>query len=101
MAIVTQQVAAFTETPSSVCILQYDYDDVSLLVTAVRCINPTSQPLYAWVARLSNYNVNYESTFPAGQTTEFPVGNGANNRLQLSIEERGITGVEYRLRYPA
>lgn len=81
--------------------MQYDYDDAALLVTAIRCINPTSQPAYGFAARITNLNVNYEATFPANQTTEFPVGNGANNRLQIVITERGITGVEYRLRYPA
>jgi hypothetical protein len=101
LAIITQQVAQFTETPSSVCTLQYDYDDVSLLVTAIRCINNTTQTCWGFVGRITNLNVNYETTFSAGQTTEIPVGNGQNTRLQLESTPRGFTGVEYRLRYPA
>jgi hypothetical protein len=82
--------------------MQYDYDDVSLLLTAIRCINNTSKPAYGWAARETNYNVNYEATFPANQTTEFPINNGVNNRLQLVIDAPGrVHGVEYRLRYPA
>lgn len=102
MATQTKPSAEFTDTDGTTCMFEYDYDDVSFLVIAVRCINNTTQSAYGWVARSTNYNVNYSSTFPPLTNTEFSVSQGAANRLQLTVTPSGkLDGIEVSYRFPA
>lgn len=103
MSTVTKNIADFIEPgTANHCVFQYDYDDGTLRVLAFRCINDTGLPAYGWVARANNFNVNYSATFPANTTTEYPVGQGAANRLQLTLLPNGkLDGVEKEMRYPA
>lgn len=103
MATRTRVLANFTDpTDGSVCTFEYDYDDVTLRMLTFRCINNCPFPAHGWAARASNLNVNYQGTFPAHQTTTFSVGQGAANRLKMTLTSNGrLDGVEYRLEYPA
>jgi hypothetical protein len=69
-----------------------EYDDVSMLVTGLRCENTTEQPGYGWVARDTENIYRYDSVWPANQTwrievpvepeeASIPVVLGPKNRL--------------------
>jgi hypothetical protein len=76
-----------------------DYDDVTLYITAFRCINGSTQNAYGRATRLSN-GKTYERVFPPGTITVVIPTNAAN-RLALFLNPNGkLDGVEYHLSFP-
>ena len=77
-------------------VFEIEYDDVSFLVTRLRCLNTSAFPIFGQVERITHTGPVYQTTFAANQTTEIPVSSGANQRLQLSVGTGGkLDGVEY------
>lgn len=98
MATVTRNLAYFGE---SVVIFEIDYNDVSLLLLAVRCINNSAEPAYGKAYHLATGRM-YDSYFPANQTTFLPIPTGPQTRMQVSVDARGrVDGVDYTLVWPA
>jgi hypothetical protein len=75
-------------------VFQYDYDDVSLRIVAIRCINGSAAPAWGRATQINadgtlNTSRTYATTFPANQTTVINVPTGASQRLQLFVNATG------------
>ena len=80
---------------------EYDYDDATLRLTALRCVNNTSQAAYGKATQTSNGRT-HERTFGADQTTAVAIPTGAAQRLQLVLGSNGkLDGVSIETRWPA
>jgi hypothetical protein len=80
--------------------LEFDWDDQTLYLRAIRCVNNTGQDAYVWAQSTSNGRT-YESTVGQG-LTEVSVGAQQAQRLQLSTTPSGkLDGVEWEFRFPA
>lgn len=98
MAIITRQLARMG---GGVCIFEFDYDDVELLIAAIRCINNGDYPAWGMATCLAT-DKTYDATFPANKTTEISLPTSISDRLDITIREDGkIDGVDYRVKYPA
>lgn len=98
MATVTKNLAYFAGTSVE---FQIDYDNASLLLLAVRCINNSAEAAYGKARHLGTGRV-YDSYFPANQTTFLPIPTGPQTRMQVTVDARGrVDGVDYTLMYPA
>lgn len=101
MAIVTREQGRIIED-SGVAILEYDYDDVSLLLRAIRVRNTT--PLVVEVTAVKTTDPNagrtVSRTYPANATTVQNIGTGAAARINITIDSRGrMDGVETAMRF--
>lgn len=78
-----------------------DYDDALLRLTALRCINNSTELAWGRVTNLQT-NRSYEQTFAANQTTEISIPGNAAQRLNISIDANGrIDGCDYFFMWPA
>lgn len=108
MAIVTKTIAVLPWDETTTALLQIDYDDVSLRVTAVRVINPAPRGLIVTAGRTDGRRTytatapGADDAHPTGQTTTVTVPTGAAQRLQLVVDERGrLDGIEYSTQWAA
>lgn len=98
MAVVTKQLAAFD---NGNVVLEFDYDDATLLLRAVRCINNSAQPCAYSATHLATGR-SASGTFAAGRTASITIPTNAAARMQITIDSRGrVDGVEYQLSWPA
>lgn len=97
MAAVTRVLGrAVDETTGTQAVLQVDYDDSTLRLTAVRVINPTSKAFFVTARRASGGGQTYTLNASAGQTTEQTIPGNAAARLGVSIDAQGrLGGVDY------
>ena len=106
MAIVTKTVASYDDGRVQLQIL---YDDATLRITAVRCINDSAFPVYAEAVQdfepdaQSKKGRKYGATFQAGTTTEIAVPTAQNVKLQYTIDPvlDTVDGVGLYSRWPA
>lgn len=63
--------------------LEIDYDDVTLYLTAVRCVNPTGRTVNVTLVQLSNGRTRSRA-FGAG-TTALSIGTGAAQRIAMQL----------------
>lgn len=98
MAIVTKQLAMFDNGNVT---LEIDYDDATLLLRAVRCVNNSAQPCAYRATHLATGR-NVSGSFAAGRTVSVNIPTNAAARMQITIDARGrVDGVEYQLSWPA
>lgn len=98
MAVITRNLAYFAGASVE---FQIDYDDVNMLLLAIRCINNSAQAAYGKAYHLATGRM-YDSYFPANQTTFIEIPTGPQTRMQVSITGNGrMDGVDYTLMYPA
>lgn len=84
--IITHRVGGFDNDR---VVWEYDYDDTTLYVVTLRCINQTDHAVWA-SATDTIRNRTYERTWPANATTEQNIPTGQANRLELVIGPRGV-----------
>ena len=79
--------------------VELDYDDVLLRATAIRVINGAPRAVIIDASR-SDKSVSYSQEFPANDTTEILIPGASQNRLGVSIDERGrVDGIEWSMRW--
>jgi hypothetical protein len=104
MAIITRTVASAQAPDGQTVTFQYDYDDATLLIRTIRCINPSSSAAYSRATLLSA-NRTYEKTWQPGQpgnTEEISIPTGQASNLQLFVNANGkLDGVDWETRVPA
>jgi hypothetical protein len=77
------------------CRFEIDYDDATLYLTALRCVNMTAFPAYGTATQVLSGRTR-TATFPANQTTTISIPTGGAQRLQLQLDGRGrLDGVDY------
>ncbi len=86
-------------------LFEYDYDDVSMLVQVVRCINNTALDAFAELtvddASPRNRGRSYSQRFGPGTTT-LSVPQGAAQRVELAPGGDGVpVGCFLTLKWPA
>lgn len=80
--------------------LEYDWDDVTLYMRAIRCTNTTGLDAYVWARCLANGRV-YDATVGQG-LTELSIPTNTANRLALTVTPSGkLDGVEWSFMCPA
>lgn len=84
------------------CVWELDWDDVSLFLRTLRCINNSSQPSRI-VAKVQSNGRTGSLTAPAGQTTvqNLPTTAGARLDVTFDAARNRINGVDYTLFWPA
>lgn len=85
-------------------IFEIDYDDVSMLLVAVRCINLSSQPAYARAVLISNPNRDYSHIFPANTVDTVQIPTNPSGRMDVfynPITPTKLDGVDYFIMWPA
>lgn len=100
MAIQIRVIATIT-TNTGVVRFEYDYDDAAnrLWVTAVRCVNTSTEAAYGELVMLSNGR-KYGARFAPG-TTEIAVPTAANLRIQHFINANGkLDGIDKNILVP-
>lgn len=98
MATVTK---VFAEHGDGLVRFEYDYDDTTLRVLAVRCINNSLQPAWA-KAELMDGTRSRERTFAPDQTTEVAIPTSVAQRLTLFVNAKGfLDGVSFSTSWPA
>lgn len=101
MAIVTRVMAGDGDPVRGYVRFEVDYDDVNLRLTALRCINNSTEACWGKVLKNSNGRT-YERTFAANTTTTLTIPTGAAGRLTITITPNGkIDGVDYFFMWPA
>lgn len=100
MATLTRVLSETVAPDGGVVRFEYDYDSVSLRITALRCVNGSAGFVYISAKRLSN-NVLHEVTAPPG-TSQVAVPTTPAARLQLFTNADGkLDGVEIVTAVPA
>ena len=99
MATVTKTMATLVDN-NQTAIVEVDYDDVALRLTALRVVNNTARDVLAMATKQANGRV-YSTTFPANQTTFIPIPNTPPaDRVGITIDAQGrIVGVEWSVRF--
>ncbi len=98
MATVTRRLGAWD---NEVVLVQMDYDDTTMRVTAARVINNSANSIYIKLTRTSDGLV-YEHTFPANSTTSISISTTAQGRVVLVNNGRGhFAGCIVFVLYPA
>jgi len=93
MATVTKTFAQCGEA----VVFQYDYDNVTFFMLAVRCINNGDHSVFGQAKQVSNQRT-YSQTFPVG-TTQINIPTNTANRLELQVDAAGrLDGVEWDIR---
>lgn len=93
MATVTREVGGFE---GGLIVWQYDYDDQTLYVLTIRCLNQTDST--AWASATDTIrDRTYERTWPAQATTEQAIPTGQANRLELVVGPRGVENFMFRM----
>jgi hypothetical protein len=96
MAIITKTLGNFD---NGNVVFELDYDNVNLRLTALRCINNTSQAAYGQARKTSNGRA-YDMRFGPG-TTVIAIPTQTATRLTITIDARGrVDGVDYQLMWP-
>lgn len=100
MAIITRSLGSLVDDVTGLtAVLEVQYDNVALLLTAIRCINPTPVAVQLTATQTSN-DREYTQTFPAGQTTTLTIPTGQAARLSITITANGrLDGVEYHIQW--
>jgi hypothetical protein len=76
--------------------LSFDYDDVTLLMSAVKVDNQTNKSVFISASRIDG-SKTYSATVAAGQTTSMPIGATTAQKLQLVVIPPGkLDGVDYQ-----
>ena len=98
MATVTRKLASWNNDEGRI---EIDYDSVNLRISAIRCVNGSSQAAYAWLKRVSD-GLLYGQRFPPNQTTMISVPtNSAATRLTYTIGSTGkFEGVIGEVMFP-
>lgn len=83
--------------------LEIDWDDVSLRITRLRCVNPTSQPFWFRAAPDVDPTVAIERTYAAnsGTSVDNVPGNAASRYAVTMTASGKLSGVTYQTAYPA
>jgi hypothetical protein len=83
--------------------LEYDWDDATLRITRLRCINPTSQAVWLRAEPTVDPTVAFENTYAANSgTTENVIPGNVASRYQVTVTTSGkLSGVVYSTAYPA
>jgi hypothetical protein len=84
MATITKRLAGHNQES---VLLELDYDDVTMLATALRCINTTAHNASCSAFRVSD-GANIDHTFAPG-TVSFTLPTGIAARITLSILPSG------------
>lgn len=93
----------FDNGPGSMTRAEYEWDDVSLLVTLIRVIDDASQSCRAWIMRTSD-NLLVERVVQPGQTLVTTLPTNGPNRVFVTLDARGrpsITGWIGGCEYPS
>lgn len=106
MATVTRNVASYD---NGNVVFQVDYDDATLRIVAVRCVNNSNQSAYGEAVQelepdaQSQKGRKYGTTFLSNSTTEIPVSTSPSLKLQYTIDGPSgqIDGVTIRTHWPA
>lgn len=100
MAIITRDIGGDGDPVRGSVRFQIDYDNVRNRLTALRCINSSTEA--AWgMARMVSNGRSYDLRFPPNVTTEISIPTGANQRLDITIDSHGrVDGVEYYFMWP-
>lgn len=94
MATVTVTLGILTDESNKTCTLQYDYDNVTLNITAARIINNTPRQCFASLTDNVNSRT-YAHTFSANATQSISIPTGATTRLRLTLLPNGrLDGAE-------
>jgi hypothetical protein len=102
MAIRTQRICGFE---AEAVVFSFDYDDATGNVTAVRCVNATSQRAWARIEGTGSGPAgrSREATFDPGTTT-ISIPGGQQPRFVVEPDESGtptVSGYIMRARFPA
>ena len=101
MAIITKRLGGDGDPVRGYVVFEVDYDNVALRLTALRCINNSTEAAWGRVTKLSNGRTA-SRVFPANQTTVITIPTGASQRLAITIDARGrIDGCDYFFMWPA
>ena len=76
-------------------LFEYDFDDATLLISTIRCINQTDRDAWGSATDLLR-NRTYERIWPANATTEQGIPTGQGQRLELVAGGRGFSNVTFR-----
>lgn len=96
MAIITKYLGGFGED----VVITTDYDDVTLRLTAIRCVNNTVLPVGWWIRNIATGRER-TGQFQSG-TTQIDIPQTPSQRMTITVDQYGrIDGMEYRLEYPA
>lgn len=100
MAIQTKQIVAFDQ---GACVWEYDYDDVGMFLTALRCNNTAGQyPTRGTVTVVSNGRTRTGRVVAGNTFDTGPLPTGAQARLGISIDSRGrVDGIDWHFEYGA
>jgi len=80
---------------------EVDYDDVTLRVSALRCVNDSGQDAYGELVRASDQAAR-GLTIPAGTTREVAIPqNPAAARFVFTLREGHVSGITLQSRWPA
>lgn len=101
MAIITKSVGGDGDPVRGYMHFEIDYDDVLLRLTALRCVNESTEATFGRVINLETGR-EYSQIFPASQTTEISIPGNAAQRLNITITPNGkIDGCDYHFMWPA
>lgn len=103
MAIQTRVIASDGDEQRGFVTFEVDYDDVTMLLVMLRCINLSSETAYGRAVLVSNTNRDYSRVFPAQATTEQAIPTSPNGRIQVFINplNNKLDGVEYYFMWPS
>ena len=100
MATITRKVGGDGDAQRGYVEFQIDYDDRKNYLTALRCINSSTEAAWGQATLVADGR-SYDMRFPAGQTTYIAIPTGAAQRLGITVDPRGrIDGVEYHFMWP-
>lgn len=99
MATQTKVLASGSDADGGVATLEVDYDDATLRLIAVRCVNQTAGTVYAALVQTSNGRL-VDHVFPVGTTTITIPNNAAQKVLFSSVVRNRLDGVELTFKVP-
>lgn len=89
MATQTRTLGSLFDGAGNAAVLSYDYDDATLRVSRIRCVNGLSVPVFASLTRLSDGRMYGPATCAAETTITPAIPAGAANRLPLTLLAKG------------
>lgn len=96
MAIQTVILGILSDQSGGQATLSFDYDDVTLLMSAIRLDNKSSRSVFVSATSTTNGKV-YSATVAPGQLGSISISSTQANRLQLTVIPPGkLDGVEYQ-----
>lgn len=89
MAIQTKVQGTLYEDATHVARLEYDYDDIALVITTARCVNGTSVPVFVTIARISDGFQYGPFTVAPGATLAQNVPASGAGKIDITVDARG------------